>query len=116
MTGFSYFCNMSDQLDIIKELKVLLTQKAGEDIKDVVLYGSQIQNNRNEESDYDVLIVLNKKYNWPERRTIRDVCYEISLKYDIIIDSKIISIQELQSSLLKNHPLYRDALNQGLYA
>ncbi len=107
---------MSDQLDIIKELKVLLTQKTGKDIKDVVLYGSQIQKNRTEESDYDILIVLNRKYTWPERRNIRDMCYEISLKYDIIIDSKIISIQELQSSLLKNHPLYQDALTQGIYA
>ena len=116
IAGISYFCNMSDQLDIIKELKVLLTQKTGKDIKDVVLYGSQIQKNRTEESDYDILIVLNRKYTWPERRNIRDMCYEISLEHDIIIDSKIISIQELQSSILKNHPLYQDALNQGIYA
>ena len=53
---------MPDRIDIIKELKVLLTQKAGEDVKDVVLYGSQIQDKRIEESDYDVLIVLNRIY------------------------------------------------------
>lgn len=107
---------MTDYLNIIKELKAVLLQTAGADIKDVVLYGSQIQENRHDESDYDVLIVLNRKYTWPERRIIRDLCYEISLKYDIIIDSKIISIQELQNSPLKNHPLYQDALNQGIYA
>ena len=107
---------MPDRIDIIKELKVLLTLKAGEDVKDVVLYGSQIQDKRTEESDYDVLIVLNRKYSWPERRDLRDICYELSLKYDIIIDSKIISIQELQSSPLKNHPLYQDALSQGIHA
>jgi len=107
---------MTDYLNILKELKILLTRKAGKDIKDIVLYGSQIQENRNEESDYDILVVLNRKYTWPERRIIRDLCYEISLKYDIIIDSKIISIQELQSGPLKNHPLYQDALNLGIYA
>jgi predicted nucleotidyltransferase len=107
---------MPDGIDIIKELKVLLTQKVGEDIKDVVLYGSQIQKNRNEESDYDVLIVLSRKYSWPERRKLRDICYEVSLKYDIIIDSSIISIQELENSPLKNHPLYHDALSQGIHA
>jgi len=106
---------MPDRINIIKELKVLLTQKVGEDIKDVVLYGSQIQKNRNEESYYDVLIVLSRKYTWPERRKLRDICYEVSLKYDIIIDSKIISLQELQSSPLKNHPLYLDALSQGIH-
>ena len=107
---------MSYKLDILKELKELLTQKAGKDIKYVVLFGSQIKRKKNDDSDYDVLIVLNRKYSWPERRALRDLCYEISVKYDILIDSKIISIQELQTSPLKYHPLYLDALNQGLYA
>jgi len=107
---------MTDKLNILKELKLILLHAAGEDIKDIVLYGSQIRKNRGKESDYDILIVLNRKYTWPERRKIRDLCYEISLKYDIMIDSKIISIQELQNSPLKYHPLYMDALNQGIYA
>jgi predicted nucleotidyltransferase len=107
---------MTDRLNILKELKIILLHAVGEDIKDVVLYGSQIRKNRRKESDYDVLIVLNRKYTWPERRKIRDLCYEISLKYDIMIDSKIISIQELQNSPLKYHPLYMDALKQGIHA
>ena len=107
---------MTKKIKILKELKLLLTQKAGEDIKDVVLYGSQVQKKSNEESDYDVLIVLNRKYSWPDRRMLRDICYEVSLKYDIIIDSKIISIQELQNSPVKNHPLYKDALTYGIHA
>jgi predicted nucleotidyltransferase len=107
---------MADSLEIIRELKNILTRKAGKDIKDVVLYGSQIRENKTAESDYDILIVLNRIYKWPERRVIRDLCYEISLKYDIIIDSKIISIQELQSTPNKYHPLYQDALTKGIYA
>ena len=107
---------MTRNIKILKELKLLLTQKAGEDINDVVLYGSQIQNKRNEESDYDVLIVLNRKYSWSERRSLIDICYEVSLKYDIIIDSKIISRQELQETPLRSHPLFKDALMHGIYA
>jgi uncharacterized protein len=60
----------------------------GKDIRDVILYGSQIRGTNKQGSDYDLLIVLNSKYSWPKRRIIRDLCYEISLKYDIIIDSK----------------------------
>jgi predicted nucleotidyltransferase len=107
---------MPDRIDIIRELKTLLTQKAGNDIMEVVLYGSQLHDEKTEESDYDILIVLNRIYTWPERRNLRDICYEISLKYDIIVDSKIISLQELQSGPLKNHPLYQDALSQGIHA
>ncbi len=108
---------MNDNLKIIKELKSLLIQELGEDVENVVLYGSQIKGKSNtENSDYDILIIVNKKYNWPERRKIRDLCYEIALKHDIIIDSKIISTQELNSNIIRNHPLYRNALNQGIYA
>jgi predicted nucleotidyltransferase len=81
----------------------------------VILYGSQIKGTNDQESDYDVLIVLNRKYSWPQRRIIRDLCYKISLKYDIIIDSKIISIEELESSPTGNHPFYLDALNERVY-
>ncbi len=78
---------MNSHLKIIKDLKSLLVNKLGKDIRDVILYGSQVKGTNNHESDYDVLIVLNRKYNWPQRRIIRDICYEISLKYDIIINS-----------------------------
>jgi len=107
---------MKNHLKIIKDLKSLLVTKLGKDILDVILYGSQIKNTYDQESDYDVLIVLNRKYNWAQRRIIRDLCYEISLKYDIIIDSKIISLEELENSPTGNNPLYLDALNQGVYA
>jgi len=40
----------------------------------------------------------------------------LSLKYNIIIDSKIISLEEFENSPTGNHPLYLDALNQGIYA
>jgi hypothetical protein len=38
------------------------------------------------------------------------------LKYYIIIDSKIISLEELENSPTGNHPLYLDAITQGVYA
>jgi len=107
---------MTKNIEILKELKLLLTQKAGEDIKDIVLYGSQIRKRRKEDSDYDILIVLNRNYSWAEKRSLIDICYEVSLKYDIIIDSKIISIQELTETPLRSHPLFKDALMHGIYA
>jgi len=107
---------MTKNIEILKELKLLLTQKAGEDIKDIVLYGSQIRKRRKEDSDYDILIVLNRNYSWTEKRSLIDICYEVSLKYDIIIDSKIISIQELTETPLRSHPLFKDALMHGIYA
>jgi uncharacterized protein len=107
---------MNDYLKLLNELKILLIQRIGNDIRDIILFGSHIYGTNDNDSDYDILIVLNRRYTWPEKRIIRDICYEISLQHDIIIDSKIISYEELQNSPLKHHPLYNNAIKQGIYA
>ena len=63
-----------------------------------------------------ISLLYSKKYSWPERSSLIDICYEVSLKYDIIIDSKIISVQELEETPLRSHPLYKNALMHGIYA
>lgn len=45
-----------------------------------------------------------------------DICYEVDLEYDIIIDSKIISLNELNHSIIGTHPLYNDAITEGIHA
>ena len=66
-------------------------------------------------SDYDVLIILKNDYDWKYRRLISGLCYEIDLKYDIIIDSKIISLNELNHSIKGKDPLFLDAIKDGLH-
>jgi len=102
-------------IDIIKELKSLLITNLGTNVNEVILFGSQIDDRSKPDSDLDVLIILKNDFNYQYKRKIRDFCFEISLKYDVIIDSKIISLKDLNSPKGK-HPLYQDAINQGIYA
>jgi predicted nucleotidyltransferase len=46
-----------DKRLIIKELKNLLIENFGNNIKDVVLFGSQLKGKATDDSDVDVLIV-----------------------------------------------------------
>mgnify|MGYP006299503389 CR=1 FL=1 len=50
------------------------------------------------------------------KKTINDLCYDFDLKYDIFIDTQIISEEELQSGLRGKHPLFQKALKEGLHA
>jgi predicted nucleotidyltransferase len=100
---------------IIKDLKKLLVKNLGDDIDKVILFGSYAINQNNNYSDIDILIILKSDYDYAYKRKIRDLCYEISLKYDVLIDSKIISIKDLDTPEGK-HPIYQDAINQGIYA
>jgi predicted nucleotidyltransferase len=58
---------MKDKGTLIKELKSALVANFGEDIKDVILFGSRATGKAHKDSDYDVLIILNNDYDWEYR-------------------------------------------------
>jgi predicted nucleotidyltransferase len=107
---------MKDKKTFLKELKDLLVAHFGEDINNVILFGSQVTGKTHEDSDFDVLIILNRDFDWDYQRRVTAVVYDLELKYDIFIDKKLISIDELHHSIKGKHPLYWDAIEQGIYA
>lgn len=106
---------MTDRKDILNDLKEHLQKNYGDSVKDIILFGSQASDNVIEGSDYDILIILEKNYSRKDEDHILDLCYDIDLKYNILIDAHIISSDEL-SSLRGKQPLFINALNSGIYA
>lgn len=107
---------MTRKIEILHKLKVLLQNAFGERIEDVILFGSQASNRQTIGSDYDVLIITNDVFNWKEKDNLRDICYDLCLEYDILIDSKIISRIEIDNEFWGKHPLITDAINFGIHA
>lgn len=102
---------------ILRALKQGLQQQFHDEIEDVVLFGSQVTGTAREDSDYDVLIVLNRDtYDWTYRDRVFDVVYNVSLMYDILIDMFLISTHELKHSLRGVQPVFTNALQHGMYA
>lgn len=106
---------MIDKRIILTDLKRMLEEQYADSVKNVVLFGSQANNQANEYSDYDVLILLNQDYNKNDENRILDICYDIDLKYNIIIDAHVLSIKELESKRGKQ-PIFVNALKNGIYA
>ncbi len=106
---------MNAKLKILKDLKHQLEKKSTKQILDVILFGSQVNGEIKENSDFDVLIVLNDAYNKIDENNILDICYDIDLKYDILIDVHIISKSEI-NSLRGRQAIYSNALLNGVYA
>jgi len=107
--------NVEDR-KILSELKSNLLSLLGEEINDVIMFGSRANNKTTIESDIDILIILENRYDWKKKRMIRDICYETGLKFGVLIDSKIISLYELNHTLKGIHPLYKDAIGKGIHA
>jgi len=97
----------------VKEFKELLALNFPDDIEKVILFGSQINENAHEHSDYDVLVILRKEYDWKFEDSICEAAFEIDLKHDIFIDVKVISTHELQT-IRGKQPFISDAIEKGI--
>ncbi len=106
---------MAEVSEILTELKKHLIKNYGNAIKDVILFGSQARGDASEFSDFDVLIVLKKEYSAKDEDLILDLCYDIDLKYNILLDVHIISERE-KNSIRGRQPVFRNAFKTGIYA
>lgn len=104
-----------DKKRILEDLNFLLKSRFADDLKDIVLFGSQINGQSHNDSDFDILIILKKKADWKIEREISDLCYEVDLKYNIITDTHVIGEQEL-NTLRGKQPIFVNAIAKGLYA
>ncbi len=97
----------------MNELKELLLKSFPDYIEKVIFFGSRVNGNAQEYSDYDILLILKKSYDWRLENEIYGKCCDINLKYDIIIDIKIISKEELQT-IRGKQPFIQNAITYGV--
>ena len=106
---------MADKLTILKDLKGYIQNGYKDSVRDIILFGSQAYGDPNENSDYDILIVLENDYTARDENQIYDLCYDINLKYNIIIDAHLISERQL-NSIKGKQPIFTKAIKSGIYA
>ncbi len=100
---------------ILNDLKNHLILNFGNSIKDVILFGSRARGESKKHSDFDIVIVLEKEYSGKDENMIFDLCYDIDLKYDILLDVHLISEKELDT-IRGRQPVFINALKSGVYA
>ena len=103
---------MKDLNPILKELKTRLTSLYGERLKRLILFGSWARGEATEDSDIDIVVVLDGDVNPGEEidRTI-DIINDINLKYDVLV-----SIYPVSESVYEtvNSPLLLNLRKEGL--
>jgi len=106
---------MTDKYKILNELKKHLKRNFGNSIKDVILFGSQSRGDSDGNSDYDVLIILERDYSGRDENKILDLCYDIDLKYNILLDVHLLSRNKM-TTIRGKQPIFINALKSGIYA
>jgi uncharacterized protein len=108
---------MQKKIKILHEVKNLLVQSYKDEIKNVILFGSRAWGKPSKYSDYDLLIIIDKPdYDWQFAHKLRQLIYDIDLKYNIITDNHFISVTELKNSPRSFEPFINRALTNGIYA
>jgi predicted nucleotidyltransferase len=105
----------ANKIEILKDFNQLLKLRFTDDLKDLVLFGSQISGKANKDSDYDFLVILKHKSDWKTEREISDLSYEIELKYNIVTDTHVLAESEL-TTLRGKQPIFVNAITKGLHA
>ena len=95
------------------QVKEILINKFGDLIAGIYCYGSRVTKNKSD-SDFDVVILTNKKLDWKEQRKIKNEIYEIGIDSDIVFDPKVVEQKEF---LEKNtiYPFYRSVTETGIF-
>lgn len=80
----------------------------------IILYGSEARGEALEDSDIDVLILLNKnQVKFDDKTRINDALYDIELETGIIISSIIYTKKQWENRPFKT-PFYINIMNEGI--
>ncbi len=81
----------------------------------LIIYGSKVRGDFDEESDIDILIVLNNP-STELKFKIFDLSTEIELQYDVVFGLVIISRKKFEdSNIFKESLYYKNITAEGIY-
>jgi len=99
--------------EVLRKCKVALENHYGSQLKGVILYGSVARNQSDSMSDIDLLVLLNKPFDYfSELRQVIDVLYPIQLEAEQLISAKPVSPDEFEQGSIQ---LYRNAKREGVW-
>ena len=97
---------------ILKELSETLKKEIGQSIKDVILFGSRARGDSYPESDYDVLVLVNKETKELSDKIFKISC-EVGWKYNAII---VVFVHEKSHyAREKYEPLFMNIRKEGVH-
>lgn len=98
---------------IAKEYKVALQDIYGDELAELILFGSYARGDQHDESDVDFAVVMKDPAirSFPVREKTASIATNLFLKYGLIVSSLIVSLQKKQSSM---QGVYQDIRKEGI--
>ena len=112
MKNFANIDIADNERNAVKAASKLLKEKFP--VKKVVLFGSKVRGDDDAESDIDLLVLVERKITWNERKAIIDVLFDIELAYDVIVSPLIVEDREWNEGTFSVMPIYHEVSRDGV--
>jgi len=96
----------------LQELKKILFKSFS--VAEIILYGSKARGDFDEESDMDILIILNGKVDDNTREKIFSMSFKIEIKYDVIFGILVETEDFWGSPLAEAMPIHSNISREGV--
>lgn len=99
---------------VIRAFKKVLQDRYGDRLVRFIVFGSTVRGEATPESDIDILITLKGTVDWKLEQAIVRLANRIEMEYDIILDLKVFSEDDIQNTLLGATPFIETVLEEGV--
>jgi predicted nucleotidyltransferase len=97
---------------VLKRIRETLEDLYGERLKGTVLYGSRARGDFSEDSDIDLLVLLEGPVDFgAELRAVVDALYDLQLEISISIEALPVDVESFES---RRWPLFQEASEEGV--
>ena len=103
---------VSADIELLKRCKNAIRQVVPD--ADVILYGSRARGDASEDSDYDILILVNGTAEMPLERKIRSNVYPLELDSGAVLTLFVYSKQQWDTLLYRAMPFHKNVDREGV--
>lgn len=102
----------SEQLAALEEIKKNIKNKF--EVEKIILYGSAVRGEMDEESDIDLLIITEKKLQRKVRHEITDIVFEVNLKFGTNYSTLVVDLNSWKKGPYSVLPIYEEIEKEGV--
>ncbi|NJE01177.1 nucleotidyltransferase domain-containing protein [Thermococcus sp. JdF3] len=85
----------------------------GKDLVEIILFGSVARGEAGEESDIDLLVIVEGD-SWKNQRKLADLVVDYLVKYGVYVSPKVVSVEEFEFMKSINSAFYINLRTEGV--
>jgi len=98
----------------IQTFKKRLIDEYGDRLVRFIVFGSHVRELPSADSDIDIFLTLSGNVDWKTEFEIWDIAYDIDLEYDVILDVKVYSEEDISHTIRGRTPFVVNVLEEGI--